>query len=217
MPHDALLHPYINQHNKGVHDDTAWKVAEGGRRVVLIDASAAAKKRFLVLHDYGMGALWWWIHARSAREILEKFAEVEVVDDREAIERAEGWDDLAEVDIDAATMPPGLAEARAERDAQRGLPGFGALADRRVLYLRLPWDGEDAADPSIFLMEVGPDGRRTRQVELTEDGTVIKSDPDDWPLNPPVVDLFDPRLVDQEISRDEFEEAWLRGRRENPP
>jgi hypothetical protein len=65
----------------------------------------APKSRFLVLHDYGMGGLWWWIHARSAREILEAFAEVEVVDGPDDMERARSWD-LPEVDIDEPTMPP---------------------------------------------------------------------------------------------------------------
>jgi hypothetical protein len=34
------------------------------------------KKRFLVLHDYGMGGSWWWIRARSEWEIAQEFAEV---------------------------------------------------------------------------------------------------------------------------------------------
>lgn len=106
-------------------------------------------------------------------------------------------------------MPPGLDGLRAERDAQRGRPGFGALADREVVYLR---DDEDGDEPAVYLMEIGSDGRRIRQVELGEDGSVLRSGPDDWPFNPPAVDLFDPELVDQEISRDEFEEWWVRAR-----
>lgn len=50
-------------------------------------------------------------------------------------------------------------------------------------------------------MEVGADGRRIRQVELAEDGTALRRGPDDWPLNPPIVDLFGPVLVSQEINR----------------
>ncbi|MFC6373513.1 hypothetical protein, partial [Nonomuraea thailandensis] len=50
--------------------------------------------------------------------------------------------------------------------------------------------------------------RASRQGELC--GTQA----DDWPFNPPVVDLFDPELVEMEISRDEFEKAWLHARRE---
>jgi hypothetical protein len=171
--------------------------------------SAADKTRFLILHDYGMGGSWWWVHARSAREVVETFAEVEVIDHSEAVERAETWD-LDEVDIDAPNMPGGLDDLRAQRDAQRNRPGFGALADRSVVHLRRRWDGEDDVDPAIYLMEVGPDGRRIRQVELGEDGTAVKSGPDDWPFNPPVVDLFDPDLVGMEINRDEFEAEWLR-------
>ncbi|MFJ3176327.1 hypothetical protein ACIPJK_36930 [Streptomyces roseus] len=177
-------------------------------------ADAADKTRFLVLHDYGMGGLWWWIHARSAREVVETFAEVEVIDHSDAVERAGTWD-LDEVDIDAPTMPGGLAGLRAQRDAQRNRVGFGALADRSVVHLRRRWDGEDDVDPAVYLMEVGPDGRRLRQVELGDDGTAVKSSPDDWPFNPPVVDLFDPDVVGMEISRDEFEAAWLRAHHED--
>lgn len=37
------------------------------------------KTRYLVLHDYGMGGLWWWVWAESAEEIVRVCAEVEVV------------------------------------------------------------------------------------------------------------------------------------------
>ncbi|MFC0844374.1 hypothetical protein ACFH04_11765 [Streptomyces noboritoensis] len=172
----------------------------------------ALKARFLVLHDYGMGGLWWWIRARSAREIVETFAWVEVVTNPEAVAAREGDDGLEEVDIDAPHMPPGLEGLRAERDAQRGRPGFGALADRDVVWLRRRWDGEGDEDPAVFLMELEPDGRRTRQVEIAEDGTAVRSGPDDWIFNPPIVDLFDPELAGEEIGRDEFEEQWARAR-----
>jgi hypothetical protein len=162
-----------------------------------------SKQRFLVLHDYGMGGLWWWIHARSAREVLETFADVEVVDHAEAMAQAEEWQ-IDEVDIDAAEMPPGLDGLRERRDGQRGRPGFGALAGRELVYLRHRWDD----DPSTYLLEVGSDGRRIRQLEIAEDGAVTKARAEDWPFNPPAVDLFDPRLPDEEIDRDEFERAW---------
>ncbi|MGW9171412.1 hypothetical protein [Streptomyces decoyicus] len=180
---------------------------------------AASKSRFLVLHDYGMGGVWWWIQARSAREILETFAWIEVITDPETVARQERDGELEEVDIDAPRMPPGLDGLRATRHAQRGRPGFGALADRDVVYLRRRWDeeddegDEDDEDPAVYLMEVSSDGRRVRQVELAEDGTAVKSGPDDWPFNPPVVDLFDPELVGLQIGRDEFEEQWARARR----
>lgn len=51
-----------------------------------------ARRAYLVLHDYGMGGLWWWILASSAEEITASFAEVEVVGDPEAIARARTWD-----------------------------------------------------------------------------------------------------------------------------
>jgi hypothetical protein len=161
------------------------------------------KQRFLVSHDYGMGGLWWWIHARSPREVLETFAEVEVVDPAKA-GRSESWE-LEEVDIDAATMPAGLDGLRAKRAGQRALPGFGALADRQVVYLR---EVDDSDGPVTYLTEVGSDGRRIRQVSVAEDGTATKSDAESWLFNPPLVDLFDPRLPEQEIDRAEFEQAW---------
>ncbi|MYW46196.1 hypothetical protein GT045_14060 [Streptomyces sp. SID486] len=157
-----------------------------------------------------MGGSWWWVRARSEREILETFAWVEVVTDPETMARFES-ERGAEVDIDAPRMPPGLAELRAERAAQRGRVGFGAMAGRNVVHLRRRWDEEDA-EPVVYLMEVDSDGRRTRQVELAADGTALRSGPDDWVFNPPVVDLFDPVLVDQEISRSEFEGHWARAR-----
>lgn len=169
-----------------------------------------SKQRYLVLHDYGMGGLWWWIHARSVREVRETFAEVEVIDDPAAVARAEGWK-LDEVDIDVSATPPGLDELRTERDRQRALPGFGALADRPKVFLRQA--GDD--DPATYLVEAGSDGRRIRQVEIAEDGTTIKTDTEDWPFNPPLVDLFDPQLPNQEIDREEFERAWTAARWEN--
>ncbi|WP_434740713.1 hypothetical protein [Micromonospora sp. SH-82] len=167
-------------------------------------------RRYLVLHDHGMGGLWWWIHARSVREVRETFAEVEVVDDPAAVARAEGWT-LDEVHADAQTLPAGLDELRAVRDRQKRLPGFGALADREVLYLRRMPDDDD---PATYLLEVGADGRRTRQVEVT-DGVAVRTDAEDWPLNPPLVDLLDSHLPNQEIDRAEFEQAWEAARWED--
>ncbi len=146
--------------------------------------NAEAKRRFLILHDYGIGGTRWWVRAYSARRILETFAEVEVAETAEAIEQAEEWD-LEEVDVDAPTMPAGLDDLRAKRQAHRYLPGFGALADRTIVYLRRHWDGDDGVDPADYLMEIGSDGHRLRQVELAEHGDALKSDPDDWPFNRP--------------------------------
>lgn len=165
------------------------------------------KQRFLVTHDYGMGAVWWWIHARSVREIHETFREVEVVTDAEDLARAESDPDMEPVDIDAKVLTPVLDEMRAERNAQRGQPGFGAFADRDVVYLRRRWD-EDV--PEMFLFEIGADGRRMREVQLSEDGPLVKNDPEGWLFNSPLVDLWDPELVEQEITREEFEAAWAR-------
>lgn len=82
----------------------------------MTDPDTPPKSRYLVLHDYGMGGLWWWVCARSAREIRETFAEIEVIDRAEAVEWVSAQD-LDEVDIDAAVMPAGLDDLRATRDA----------------------------------------------------------------------------------------------------
>jgi hypothetical protein len=175
--------------------------------------SEERKNRFLVLHDYGMGGLWWWIHARSARQVVETFAEVEVIEDpRILAERAD--DDLTEVDIDASSLPPGLEGLREQRDAQRDRPEFGALIGREVVYLRRPWEDADDTEPFVYLEELGKDGRRLRQVEVYRDGTTIKTGPDDWPFNPPI-DLHDPDLAQWEIDQDEFDQAWRQARSES--
>lgn len=173
--------------------------------------SATPKRPYLALHDYGMGGAWWWIRARSEREVRETFAWIEVVDDADTVARFEADGDTEVVDIDAPVMPPGLDGLRAERDAQRGHPDFGALVGRDVVYLRRRWDEEDGASVD-YLMEIGPDGRRTRQVEVAEDGSGVRSTADDWPFNPPMVDLYDPAPTGQEIGRDAFEEGWARAR-----
>ncbi|MGW8327144.1 hypothetical protein ACWGLE_04445 [Streptomyces sp. NPDC055897] len=136
---------------------------------------------------------------------LETFAWVEVVTDPESVARFTDAE-LDEVRVDAPVMPPGLESLGAERDAQRGREGFGALAGRDIVYLRRPWEDDD--ESTVYLMEIGPDGRRVRQVELAPDGSAVRSGPDDWALNPPVVDLFDPALASQEIGRSEFEKQW---------
>jgi hypothetical protein len=64
-------------------------------------------------------------------------------------------------------------------------------------------------------VEVGGDGRRLRQVELTEDGTALRSGPEDWVFNPPAVDLFEPGLPEKEMDREEFEAQWHRARHDD--
>jgi hypothetical protein len=99
----------------------------------------------------------------------------------------------------AATV--GLKEARADRDAQRDQPGFAALTGRERVWIRDPYEDE------VHLEELGPDGRRLRQVTVEADGTTVRTGPDDWPFNPPR-DLYDPKLLRYEISADDFEQAW---------
>lgn len=174
---------------------------------VVNQSGEVRKTRYLVLHDYGMGGLWWWVWAGSAEEIVRVCAEVEVVTEPEAVERAETWS-LEEVHLDAPDPNP-LSDFRAQRDAQRGQPGFGVLAGRERVYLR--WQEE--GDEEIFLMELGPDGRRLRQIEIGADGGAVKTSAEDWPLNPPC-DLYDPQYVSLEISCDDFESAWHRAHHE---
>lgn len=164
------------------------------------------KTRHLVLHDYGMGGLWWWVWAGSAEEIVSACAEVEVITNPDAVSRAETWD-LEEVHLDAPDPNP-LSSLRAQRDAQRGQPGFAVLAGRDRVYLRWP----ETEEGEVFLMELGPDGRRLRQVEIGPDGGAVKSSVEDWPFNPPF-DLHDPQYLAMEISRDDFEAAWQRAHR----
>ncbi|MCX5173467.1 hypothetical protein OG616_36300 [Streptomyces antibioticus] len=166
------------------------------------------KTRHLVLHDYGMGGLWWWVWAESAEEIVLACAEVEVVTTPETVERAETWA-LEEVHLDAPDPNP-VSGLRAQREAQRGQPGFGVLAGRDRVYLRCQEDGDEA----VYLMEFGPDGRRLRQVEVGPDGGAVKTTEEDWPFNPPF-DLYDPQYASLEIDSTDFEVAWHRARPES--
>ena len=82
------------------------------------------------------------------------------------------------------------------------LPGFGELAGRDKVWIR-----DTSYDDEVYFEELGPDGRRLRQVTVEADGTMVRSGPDDWPFNPPR-DLYNPDLLRYEISADEFEQAW---------
>jgi hypothetical protein len=163
------------------------------------------RSRYLVAHDYGMGALWWWVWARSAQEIVETCAEVEVVTNPEMVSRADGWD-LQVVDLDGDGLGP-LESHRTERNAQRDRPGFGALVGHEMVHLRYEDPDAEAAYDEVYLLELGPDGRRLRQVVIDPDGSATAEGPDDWPFNPPF-DLYDPKLAVMQITSDEFEAAW---------
>jgi hypothetical protein len=168
----------------------------------------AGRARFLVSHDYGMGGLWWWFWARSATEVVERLAEVEVVAAPETIAwaRDEGFD---EVDLDAAWLPEPLDETRATRDVQRGRPGFGALAGRSPVYVRRR-DDEEMAAPGFVYWELDAAGRRMREVESYDDGTAARFSGEDLMINAPVVDPYDPEAAGWEIGAEEFEAAWRR-------
>ncbi|WP_198347273.1 hypothetical protein [Nocardia terrae] len=162
------------------------------------------KQPFLICHDYGMGGLWWSIHARSAREIAETFAETTVIVDPERLTKLRGFGSK-EVDIDDRT-DSALNSLRAQRDSQRARPGFGVMADRELLFTRRRWDGEDGVPAADYLTEI-IDGYRTRQVEVRDTGESVRTGLDDFLFNPPI-DLWDPDLADQEIPAEEFETAW---------
>ncbi|WP_223290933.1 hypothetical protein [Streptomyces avicenniae] len=163
-------------------------------------------ERFLVSHDYGMGALWWWVRAPSAEDIVLACADVQVVTSEEAWRWARAQDTpLPEVDLDAPHPNP-LSSFRATRDAQRDRPGFGALAGRERVHLRA--EGEEGV---VQLAELGPDGRRLRQVEIGPSGKGVRTGPADWLFNPPS-DLYDPDLAPLEIPADTFESAWRAAR-----
>jgi len=162
-----------------------------------------SRQRLLVRHDYGMGALWWWIRAGSAAEITSAFAEVEVIDDPATLRIVESWS-LDELDIAEATVTQPLADLYQRRERQRQDPAFGKLLGKNRVYLRLPDPEKPAA---WWLTEHDPAGRRLRQIELRPDGTAATGSAADWPMNPPF-DLGDPLFASKEITQDEFERAW---------
>jgi len=168
------------------------------------------KQLFLVSLDCGMSSMWWRIRARSAREIQETFAEVQVRTDPTVVASTADWK-LDVVDIDAVTVPKALVDLRAARVTQRDQPGFGRLIGRDVVYLRQSDDEADDTLPETYLMELDANGYRLRQVEIHRDGVSIRRTPDDWAFDSPE-DLYDPALPEHEISRAEFERAWEKAR-----
>lgn len=167
--------------------------------------------RHLVRHDYGMGALWWWIRADSAEKILDVLADVEVVDDPQALQSVRSWD-LEDYDLAEAAAGPLLDFAR-KRARQRLTPDFGKLLNRDRVYLRAP---ETDDEPGVWYTEHDRTGRRVRQVEVRPDGTAEATTDEDWPFNPPF-DLAEPEYVQMEITRAEFEKVWKRATRPTKP
>jgi hypothetical protein len=168
----------------------------------LVTSEPPRGQRYLVRHDYGMGALWWWIRAGSAAEITTAFAEVEVIDDPATVHTAGSWS-LDELDIADAVSGP-LGSLRSKRADQRQDPAFGRLLGKDRVYLRLPDPDEPA---SWWLTEHDSAGRRVRQIELRKDGTAVTSTSADWPMNRRSI-FGDPQFAAHEISRQEFEQAW---------
>lgn len=113
-----------------------------------------ARRPYLVLHDYGMGGLWWWIRASSAEEITDAFAEVEVISDPETVTRVRTWD-VDESDIEDAKRGE-LASFHERRQLQRQDPAFGRLFGKDRVYLRLP---DPEGQGTEWLTEHGRAGR----------------------------------------------------------
>ncbi len=157
-------------------------------------------KRFLVTHDYGMGALYWWIEAPSAEAIIQTYAEVGIVD-LDAID-PDAYANTPSLRI-GDPAPPGLDGLEEKRRLQHGKPGYGALIGRGSVYTRQ----EYADEQETYFTEYDAEGYRTRQVVLLADGTLEKSTAEDWFFNPPE-DLWNPDLAAREISREEFETQW---------
>lgn len=159
-------------------------------------------KRFLVAHDYGMGALWWWIEAPSEEAIVRTYAEVVVVDQ-------DGVDVGRFADIPSLRIgdpaPAGLDDLEEQRRGQCIHPKFGALVGRGSVYIKQ----EYAEEQETYFVEYDEKGYRTRQVVVAAGGEVERSGPEDWSFNPPE-DLWDPELAECEITGEEFEAWWVR-------
>jgi hypothetical protein len=158
--------------------------------------------RYLVRHDYGMGARWWWIRAESANDITDAFAEIEVVEDPDIRRIVESWD-LEEFELAEAAAGP-LAHFSQRRAEQKRDPSYGQLLGKERVYLRL---ADPEVDPGQWFSEHDKTGRRLRQVEVRADGTFEATTATDWPMNPPF-DLGDPQYASMEITREEFEQVW---------
>ncbi|PSL00084.1 hypothetical protein CLV63_102210 [Murinocardiopsis flavida] len=171
------------------------------------EAEGPDRPMHLVVHDYGMGGVWFWVRARSAAEIVASCSEVEVVDDNETVARFEGDDDVAAFDLDALPAGSVLAGLRDKRDSQRGRPGFGALVGRERVYLSDVDEEDDTG--TLFLVELGPDGRQLRNVVVEAGGPGVRRDMTTWPINPPF-DLYDPDLAAKAVDAAVFEAAWRR-------
>lgn len=158
--------------------------------------------RFLVTHNYGMGALYWWIEAPSSDAIIQRYAEVEVVD-------LSGIDPTRFTDIASLSIgdpaPPSLSGLEDQRRIQRGKPGYGVLVGRGKVYLRQDY----LEERETYLVEYDENGYRTRQIMQSADGSLERSGPEDWLFNPPE-DLWNPDLASCEIPREEFDSLWAR-------
>ncbi|MFD0153742.1 hypothetical protein ACWGQ4_11690 [Streptomyces sp. NPDC055721] len=65
----------------------------------------------------------------------------------------------------------------------------------------------------VLLAELGPDGRRLRQVEIGSDGDAVKTSVEDLTIHAPF-DLHDPQRLAMKICRGDFEAVWRRVQRE---
>ncbi len=101
-------------------------------------------RRFLVVHDYGTGGLWWWVWARSPEEIVETIAEVEVVTDPELVASVEA-DEVRLDDLSDET----LIALRNQRSA-RGAGGIGRTGACGRSAPQKPDGAERTGDPELI-------------------------------------------------------------------
>ncbi|WP_121391884.1 hypothetical protein [Actinokineospora cianjurensis] len=156
-------------------------------------------RRFLVSLDAGMSTVLWWVWADSATRIRETVAEVGVRADAALTEASA--EQVEVVEFDAIGDHDILGPLCRQRQEQRQQAGFGALVGRGVVYLRMEHDGD------AYLMEIDPDGTRTRQVEVTDTGESYRTTEADYVFNPPL-DLYDPQYALMEIEVAVFDQAW---------
>jgi hypothetical protein len=74
------------------------------------------KKRYLIVHDYGMGGVWGVMTARSGREICQKYPEVKILEVRPAWMSDANYNNILSNNADGLQ---GLAIRRADQPAHR--------------------------------------------------------------------------------------------------
>lgn len=116
--------------------------------------------RFLLCHDYGMGSVYRWLWARSAKEIDAWVDAHTVITDPEVIRE---FDAKGSRILEARLDDPASLEAILLHDYIRKRP----RPSRRPQYWELP----AIEDCGLTLLEVDAHGRLGRQLEQAADGS----------------------------------------------